>query len=52
MNSNETIGKTALEHALESYPNEYQEYLRSEALPESEESALAFINEYESTLEI
>lgn len=52
MNSNETVGKTALEHVLESYATEYKAYILEQALTESEESALAFINEYESTLEI
>lgn len=52
MEQNVTVGKTALEHVLESYATEYKAYLIEEALLESEESALTFINEYESTLEL
>jgi hypothetical protein len=49
--SNSTVGKTALEHVLESYEQEYLNFLTLSSLSENEESATLFIEEYESNLE-
>lgn len=47
----ETVGKTALEHVLESYKNEYIQFLSEHNLSDNEESAILFIEEYEGNLE-
>lgn len=47
----ETVGMTALEHALESYKEEYTQFLSVHNLSENEESAMLFIEEYEGDLD-
>lgn len=42
---------TALEHVLESYPNDYQDFLRDNGLEEDEISAQKFLEYYEGNLD-
>lgn len=42
--------KTALEHALEVYEVEYMDYLKTTSQDQSEETAMSFIQVYESQL--